>query len=41
MVDIVLRKAIFRLGVLCFCFNADDLSVNLTSDKIFSIRLFG
>ena len=28
------------LGVLSFCFNADDLSVNLTSNKIL-IRLFG
>ena len=34
MVDIVLRKAIF-VGVLSFCFNAYDLSVNLTCDKIF------
>ena len=27
--------------MLSFCFNADDLSVNLTSDKFFSLRLFG
>ena len=41
MVDIVLRKAIFVWGCCLSCFNADDLSVNLTSDKLFSIRLFG
>ena len=42
MVDIVLRKAIkiICFGVLSFCFNADDLSVNLKSDKLFSVRLF-
>ena len=28
-------------GWLSFCFNADDFSVNLTSDKFFSFRLFG
>ena len=40
MVDIV-TKGNICLEMLSFCFNADDLSVNLTSDKIFSIRLFG
>ena len=43
----MLRKAIYISGGfgggggLSFCFNADDLSVNLTSVTIFSIRLFG
>ena len=40
MVDIV-TKGNICLEVLSSCFNVDDLSVNLTSDKIFSIRLFG
>ena len=38
MVDTV-TKGNICLGVFSFCFNADDLSVNLTSDKNFSIRL--
>ena len=40
MVDIV-TKGNICLGVLSFCFNAHDPSVNLTSDNFFSIRLFG
>ena len=42
MVDMryCVTKGNICLGVLSFCFNADDLSVNLTSDKIFSITLF-
>ena len=39
MVDIV-TKGNICLGVLSFCFNANYLSVNLTCDKSFSIRLF-
>ena len=40
MVDIV-SKGNICLGVLSFCFNADDLSVNLTSDKFFFNQSFG
>ena len=35
MVDIVTKGKIC-LGVLSFCFNADYLSINLTSDNFFN-----